>query len=70
MVVQIVNTTLSRGVLRTIGTMPSDLCPSKVVYGTLHYSQYAGSMRVDMNGVVSAIAPYGGDYTGQVVYTI
>lgn len=69
-VIVIRNCTLTSNVWRTLGQMPSDMCPPSVIYSAVNYSQYAAFACVDMNGVVKAYAPYGGDYTGQIVYCV
>lgn len=70
MVVQIENTTLSANSGRAIGTLPAGLRPSKKMYGATNYSQYGGLLWVDASGKVTAYAPYGGDYTGQVSFCV
>lgn len=69
-VIVIQNSTLTGNVLRTLGTVPSNMRPNSVVYSALNYSQYAGFVCVNTDGTVTAFAPYTGDYTGQIVYCV
>ena len=69
-IVQIVNATLTANQNRAIGTLPVALRPSVSVKGTLHYSQYAGTIDIGTSGAVSITAPFAGDYTGQAVFCI
>ena len=69
-VVQITNSTLSANQNRAIGTLPAGLRPSVSVKGTLHYSQYTGTIDIGVSGAVSITAPFAGDYTGQAVFCV
>ena len=67
-VLQITNITLSGGVPRNIGTLPSGFRPSATRYGVIEYRGNSGYAQVTKEGFVSVFSTASGDFSGQVVF--